>query len=77
MTGMYAPHRYKESDPQPVYELDSIDVDPTEKKVGDWLNKHSVIRKDRPPGYKVGSLAEARVRFTQIFEIVGEWGKEP
>jgi hypothetical protein len=77
MTEIYVPHRFKESDPQPVYELDSIDVDPTEKKVGDWLNKHSVIRKDRPPGYKVGSLEEARVRFTQICEIVGEWGKEP
>jgi hypothetical protein len=76
MTDIYRPHQYKPGDPQPMYEVDSIDIDRHEK-VGDWLNKYSVVRKDRPPGYIVGTLEESRVSFTEKRDIVGAWGISP
>jgi hypothetical protein len=76
MTEIYRPHQYKPGYPQPVYEIDSIDID-RELKVGDWLNKYSVVRKDRSPGYIVGTLEEARINFTEKRDITGAWGVAP
>jgi hypothetical protein len=35
-----------------------------------------VIRKDRPPGYKLESLDEARARFLEMRKITKEWSAE-
>lgn len=60
----------------PVYELDRLDVDPTLKH-GAWLDKYSIVRKSHCPGYRVGTLEEARVRFTEICDVDTEWGMRP
>jgi hypothetical protein len=56
----------------PVYELDNVDVDPIEKK-GDWLDKHSIVYVDHPRGFFLGTLEEARARFTDMRDVLPEW----
>jgi hypothetical protein len=60
----------------PIYEIDSLDVDPTAKH-GSWLDTHAIARRSRATGYEPGSLEEARVRFTQIVDVDTEWGMSP
>ena len=50
----------------PLYEIHTADkgVDP-------------IAYGERPTGYEIYDLQTARVRFTEISEIVGEWGDNP
>jgi hypothetical protein len=73
MTGIYSPRRPQGS--HPVYELESIDGEGI--KAGKSLDQASIICQDRPHGYWVGELEEARVRFTEICDVQTEWGLEP
>ena len=60
----------------PIYEIDSLDVDSTLKH-GNWLDTHAIVRRSRATGYDVGTLEEARVRFTQIVDVDTAWGMSP
>jgi phage/plasmid-associated DNA primase len=71
---LYQPSRPREA--HPLYELEAIDVDPSEKR-GNWLDKHSIVWGDHPRGYLVGSLEEARIRFSENCDVSTEWGSEP
>jgi hypothetical protein len=73
MNKIYSPRRPAGS--YPVYELDSVDGE--EVKAGKVLDQASIVWKDRPPGYTVGTLAEARVRFTEFCDVVTEWDLDP
>jgi hypothetical protein len=70
MTGIYQAQR--PTDEHAVYELDSIDVDPT-LKVGAWLDRYSMVRKADATGYWVDDLEVARARFLDIIDIETEW----
>ena len=35
-----------------------------------------IIKQNRPPGYKLGSLDEARARFLEMYKIAKNWGSE-
>jgi hypothetical protein len=67
MSGLYTAFRPGAGISYPLYELDS----------GDSGSNDTVVCGERPHGYTVGTLQEARVRFSEINDIVGEWGKEP
>jgi hypothetical protein len=56
----------------PVYELDSIDIE--QIRLGKSLNLASIVWHDRPHGYFVGDLDEARIRFTEVCDVHTEWG---
>ncbi|HWX29902.1 MAG TPA: primase-helicase family protein [Steroidobacteraceae bacterium] len=75
MTKIYTPCRPADGKKYPVYELDSIDRELL--KEGKTLDNISIVFKERPPGYTVGELSEARVRFTEIYPVVTEWGLDP
>jgi hypothetical protein len=67
MTELYMACRPGAGISYPLYELDSRD----------WLSKDTVVSGERPHGYSVGTLQESRTRFSEVGDIVGEWGKEP
>jgi hypothetical protein len=71
---------------QPIHEIDSIDrreMDNRYNGAGDiveegkTLDEIAIAYKNRPPGYAVGSLDDARIRFTTVFPIDTEWGAYP
>jgi hypothetical protein len=74
MTTIYSPRRPRQGS-HPVYELDSIDGEVI--KTGKPLDQASIVCQDRPHGYRVGELEEARVRFTEICDVLTEWGLDP
>ena len=41
------------------------------------MTADTVIRGERPPGYRVDILEHARVRFSDVRKVVGDWGGEP
>jgi Family of unknown function (DUF5906) len=59
---------------EPLYEIESID---REQARAASLDREAIVWGARPHGYQVGDLAEARVRFTNIHDIVTEWGFNP
>jgi hypothetical protein len=36
-----------------------------------------IVKKDRAPGYQLGSLDEARARFADQRGVTGDWKAEP
>jgi hypothetical protein len=56
----------------PIYEIESID-----RREPKDLDEIAIAYKDRPPGYTVGSLDDARIKFTARFNIDTEWGAYP
>ena len=74
MTKMYTPCRPAIGKKYPIYELDNIDRELLKVKV---LDDISIVFQERPPGYTVGELVEARVRFTEIYPVATEWGVRP
>ena len=74
MTTIYSPGRPRHES-HPVYELDSIDGEVI--KAGKPIDQASIIWQNRPHGYWIGELEEARVRFTEICDVLTEWGLEP
>jgi hypothetical protein len=67
MTKIYQPFRPPDGMFYPIYEQEG----------NDGPGKDTVCMGNRPPGYRVGTLEEARVKFTEISEIVGEWRLNP
>jgi hypothetical protein len=72
MTDIYIPHRPGAGNPQPIHEIESVDVDPILKH-DNWLDHHAIVRKERPTGHIVGDLEESQARFTQMCDVVGDW----
>ena len=70
MTAIYSARRPRQ-EKHPVYELDSIDGK------SEPLDQASIVWQDRPHGYWVGELDEARTRFTEICDVLTEWGLDP
>jgi hypothetical protein len=68
MTKLYQRSRPRQS--HPIYELDSLDA-------GMPVDHASIVWQDRPHGYTVGELHEARIRFTEVYLVNTEWGSEP
>jgi hypothetical protein len=71
---MYTPCRPAIGKKYPIYELDNIDRELLKVKV---LDDISIVFQERPTGYTVGELVEARVRFTEIYPVATEWGVRP
>jgi Family of unknown function (DUF5906) len=67
MTKIYQSFRPAAGTFHPIYEQEG----------NDGPGKDTVCMGDRPHGYKVGSLEEARVRFSDIIGHAGEWGNDP
>jgi hypothetical protein len=67
MTKIYQAYRPKDGEYYPIYEQEGNGGPGTD----------TVCMGNRPTGYMVGALEEARVRFTEISDIVGEWGLSP
>jgi hypothetical protein len=70
----------------PIHEIDSIDrrdLDGIPNPGGGslvppkTLDEIAIAYKDRPPGYAVGSLADARIKFTAACNVDTEWGSYP
>jgi hypothetical protein len=60
----------------PIYELDSIPVSLRDFAGADLakeLDKVSIVRQDRPRGYLVGTLEEARARFLDCRNVPAPW----
>jgi len=55
----------------PIFELDSIDIELV--KTGASIEEASIVWQERPPGYTVGDLEEARARFLEIYDIAANW----
>lgn len=62
MKGTYKPHRPRGS--FPIYEVDALD----------GSGGHPAVMQERPPGYKVGSLDQARETFVAKAGIAFDWG---
>jgi hypothetical protein len=75
MMRIYSPSRPR-AESHPVYEVDNVDVD-NDLKLGDWLDRHAIVYKERPAGYTVSDLTAARIRFMEISGVVGDWGMDP
>ena len=73
MSNTYSPVR--PGGKYPVYELDSIDLE--QIRHGKLLNDASIVWQDRPHGFLVGDLTEARIRFTEVCDVHTEWGLDP
>lgn len=54
----------------PLYEIDYLYSEGP-------LDDIAIIRGSRPHGYRVGPLVEARVRFTELYDVDAEWGHDP
>jgi uncharacterized protein DUF5906 len=74
MTKLYTPCRPAKGKKYPIYELDSIDRELLKARE---LDDISIVFQERPTGYTVGELVEARVRFTEIYPVATEWGVYP
>jgi hypothetical protein len=90
--GQFMAKLYQRSRPRgmyPVYELDTANavygpdvgaehgVDVSALR-SDWSpDTTSIVRQEHPVGYTVGTLFEARTRFTELYPIPTEWGEEP
>jgi hypothetical protein len=72
MTEIYQSRRPRAE--YPLYELDSVDIDPIEKH-GNWLDKNSVVYANYLRGFFLGTLEEARSRFIDMCDILPEWGQ--
>ena len=54
----------------PIYDGESIDRD---LLAGQSLDKLAIVYQHHPPGYRVGSLDEARARFLELHEVDADW----
>jgi hypothetical protein len=77
--GNFLTKLYQSSRPQgkfPIYELESFDRYSDDVRVHD-LDEISIAWQDHPRGYIVGEIHEARIRFTQLYDVNIEWGLQP
>jgi hypothetical protein len=71
MKAMYSPAR-----PTPmeiIGEVESLTTAPADR-IGDWLNRDTVIMAENKTGYFIETLDEARAAFTDQRGVTGEWG---
>ena len=66
MTDIYVAKRPSTGEKYPLYEVDMPDT-----------GTDPIVYGERPAGYTVNDVETARIRFTEISEIVGEWGNNP
>jgi len=79
--------RERPDEEHPVHEIESIDRSETREIIssggavlspGRSLDEVAIFYKDRPHGYRVGELVEARVRFSEMRPgIDAPWGLDP
>jgi hypothetical protein len=65
MTEWYRPFRPQAGDWRIIGEVESL-----------AQKSDPIVKKERPPGYTLGSLEEARARFLEMRKIVRDWGDE-
>jgi hypothetical protein len=58
-----------------LYELETIDA--VEIKHGRTLDQASIVWAERPTGYIVGDLANARACFTKVCSVPVDWDIDP
>jgi hypothetical protein len=75
MGGMYQAHRPEGT--EMIGEVEAATRTVAGVNNSGYLAEELIVRSDRPRGYKVDTLDQARDRFTVVRGVAGEWGDPP